>query len=129
MTKRANISCGDRYGLWTIESELGTTPRRFLCVCACGTRREVRCCNLVSGSSRSCGKCMRVSARRESPAPRPRLEDKIEAFYDVRPDEDLTLGDVMAKFGVSYSHAQQTTARLIARGRLVRVRTTILRRP
>ena len=43
-------------GLWTLIEELpDTRPRRWLCQCACGTKRAVRQDQLLAGSTKSCG--------------------------------------------------------------------------
>ncbi len=47
---------GKRFGLWTVIKR--TQNRNCLCICDCGTKKEVKIYNLKSGKSTSCG-CVR----------------------------------------------------------------------
>ena len=57
---------GKKFNRWTIIS-LGemdsNSHRHMLCVCECGTKRDVRFSDLISGGSKSCG-CWRDEAQR-----------------------------------------------------------------
>lgn len=49
---------GQRFGRWTVGARVsprGTPNAKWLCVCDCGTEREVRRGNLVNGLSQCCG--------------------------------------------------------------------------
>jgi len=54
---------GNRYGMWTVlsKTDTPTRPSKWLCVCDCGTTKEVNTSSLRTGGSTSCG-CARVSA-------------------------------------------------------------------
>ena len=52
---------------------------------------------------------------------RPRLRDKLVAFFAVNPDEQLSLSDVVTKFGVDHSTAQQAVLHMRAAGLLADV--------
>lgn len=63
-----SIVAGESYGLWTALEEAapkipkhGYPLKRWLCECACGTRRSVDASSLKRGSSHNCG-CLRLKA-------------------------------------------------------------------
>lgn len=54
----APVNVGDKFGLWTVVSDVPKTPhvdREWLCRCECGTERRVSQYNLQGGKSKSCG--------------------------------------------------------------------------
>lgn len=62
--KKTYVKIGDKYGRWSVvkevpaEKKLGSKTRGekvFLCVCACGTKRQVLSYNLRKGKTKSCG--------------------------------------------------------------------------
>lgn len=55
---------GMTFGRWTVSAET-ENPRRVLCVCACGVKKEVAKCSLAAGKSVSCG-CFRAEFIRET---------------------------------------------------------------
>jgi len=62
MSKQKTNLCGQKFGRWTVKEEAesylrntGSTIRRLLCKCDCGTERVVLACDLRSGKSKSCG--------------------------------------------------------------------------
>lgn len=67
--KREDINIFDRFGRWTV-MELRVKARKgnavCLCVCECGTEREVLATHLVKGQSQSCGCLQRDELRKRS---------------------------------------------------------------
>ena len=62
---KSMIEIGARFGRLIVSEDRGGRPRRYLCVCDCGGRKETACYQLTSGKTRSCG-CLRkelLSAR------------------------------------------------------------------
>lgn len=52
---------GKRYGFWTVIARAKNKARvQWRCVCDCGVEKDVQACNLVNGTSISCG-CYRDS--------------------------------------------------------------------
>ena len=50
------IGPGQTYGRWTTINQLTTGNKsRWLCICSCGTARDVRVANLKRGATLSCG--------------------------------------------------------------------------
>jgi hypothetical protein len=64
MTRALDLS-GQRFGSWTAVERAPASPRYneavWVCVCDCGTRREISAGSLKSGNSRSCG-CVSVNS-------------------------------------------------------------------
>lgn len=59
--KDQRLTCGQRFGRWTVLGGSMTTPqgeRKYLCRCDCGTERYVLERSLLYGGSQSCG-CLR----------------------------------------------------------------------
>lgn len=57
------IKPGDTFGKWTVQNLTRTSkPKKWLCVCECGIKKEVRQDQLKSGESRSCG-CRTVAVK------------------------------------------------------------------
>ena len=49
---------GQKFGMWTVLSHVEGTSgktRRYVCQCACGTKKKVLSQSLTGGKSRSCG--------------------------------------------------------------------------
>lgn len=64
---RVKLEPGRVYGRWTlIEKVPDAKPARWVCLCACGTRRSVLQSAMVSGQSRSCGCATKEAAARIS---------------------------------------------------------------
>jgi hypothetical protein len=58
MRKKEIIKKGSKYNRLTIIKELefeNRPPRKFVCVCDCGTEREISLRNLKNGHTKSCG--------------------------------------------------------------------------
>lgn len=62
MTVEQNpIKAGDKFGKWTVQiATRSSKPKKWLCICECGIKKEVRQDALKSGQSRSCG-CQSVA--------------------------------------------------------------------
>ena len=60
--KRANILVGQKFGKLTTVKELPGAPTRWKVSCSCGGKKVVRACNLMNGSTQSCG-CLRKGKR------------------------------------------------------------------
>ena len=53
-----NLEPGQTFGMWTVLSHVeGTTgkTKRYVCRCACGTKKKVLVASLAGGKSKSCG--------------------------------------------------------------------------
>jgi hypothetical protein len=46
------------------------------------------------------------------------LGSKLRDFFAQNPDEELSYGDVMAKFGCSHGNLRTTVSRLVANGEI-----------
>lgn len=52
---RAPCPVGAVFNRWTVLSEAGTNPVRWLCKCSCGTEKVVRATSVKTGNIKSCG--------------------------------------------------------------------------
>lgn len=69
--KRPEVSCGNRYGRWTVMNETLLTEKgekKWLCRCDCGTEKYVLERSLRYGGSESCG-CLRKERAFEAKSP------------------------------------------------------------
>ena len=53
LDKPQELKPGDQFGEWTVVEYVGN--KKYLCICSCGNTKEVLKCNLLNGSSTSCG--------------------------------------------------------------------------
>ncbi len=95
--KRVDLT-GQKYGLWTVIKYAGNS--KWLCVCDCGTKRDVRSRYLLDGKSKSCG-CLRRAKKRQTKKPKSRKSKpktkKRGSIYLLRNDM------MMYKIGFSTS--------------------------
>lgn len=61
--RRAHDICGQTFGAWTALRP--TTGALWLCRCQCGTEKEQRYGDLVSGKSKQCRDCFRSGLRQK----------------------------------------------------------------
>lgn len=65
---KVTIKPGDRFGSWTVIKEAGRVEQSsevlYLCKCDCGREGKVRVQRLLTGRSKSCGKCNASAIRR-----------------------------------------------------------------
>ena len=81
---------GQQFGLWTVKDI--SSKDKLLCVCQCGTQREVSKYSLLRGVSTSCG-CRAVCD----------LTDKRDEIIAYR-NQGLTVKEIGAIYGISRTH-------------------------
>lgn len=76
--------------------------------------------NLSSGHIRAVGRTFGEGARTAGPMRHRRIgpSNAIRDFFRQNPDEELTVGDIALKWGVTYNHATKLASRLRERGEL-----------
>lgn len=82
----AILHAGEQYNDWTVICKSNTTNKHnnqfYTCKCSCGVIRDVRMCDLIRGSSRSCGHSRAVMSRGASAIKNILDDNKIDYFME-----------------------------------------------